>query len=198
MMEASKRGYVSFPLELIGWWFGEERKLTEFEAFVRMLSRVNFKNNEVNMKGGGVGICRRGESIRSVERWSEEFRWETGETREFFGMLLEKGVLEHIEKPVNKHHIRIADYEWLTGKATNDAPAAQAGKRSLFDDFWEHYHETTGMKPTERVRTRAAWDRLSEEEQDRAIEGVEEYYDGLTQLKYCRKAATYLENRSFE
>jgi hypothetical protein len=134
-----------------------------------------------------------------VERWSEEFHWEIDETRRFFGTLLERGILERIENPVNGNHIRITEYGWLTGRVTNGAPATQPeDERSLFDDFWELYHKITGMIPAERTRTRKAWDKLSEEQQDRAIEGIPAYYASLTLKGYCRKAATYLENRSFD
>jgi hypothetical protein len=198
IINALTKGYVSFPLELIRWWFEKRRKLTEFEAFVWMLSRVNFKDNKVNVYGRS-GICRKGESIRSIERWSQEFQWEMGETRAFFGKLLEEGMLERIDHPLNGNHIRIAEYEWLTGKVAQRASEpAPVEERSLFDDFWEHYHKVTRMKPSERTRARAAWDKLTEEQQDRAIEGVEAYYEGLNLKMYCRKAATYLENQSFD
>jgi hypothetical protein len=214
--EALIRGYVSLPLDLIKWWL-RDRKLTEFEAFVLMISLVNFRNNEVSVPGGGKAICRRGESIRSIERWSNEFHWELDETRLFFEMLWEKGVLEPIERPISKNHIRIAEYERLTGKEGALASlrsgekkfkegarhaevraGAVGSERSLFDDFWELYHEITHTRPSERTRARMAWDRLTEDQQDRAIEGIEAYYAGLTLKKYCRKAATYLENQSFD
>jgi hypothetical protein len=209
MAEALKKGYVSIPLELIKWWIVRERKLTEFEAFFLMISLVNFMDNEVNVSGGKA-ICRRGESIRSIERWSDEFHWGMDETRKFFETLWEKGVLEVIEQPISKNHIRIAEYERLTGSGEALAARCAGGEalraggkggkeeeRSLFDDFWELYHEITHIKPTERTRTKAAWDKLTEEQQDQAIEGIEAYYAGLTLKKYCRKAATYLENQSF-
>jgi hypothetical protein len=197
MMEVSKRGYVSLPLDLIGKWLDETRKLTEFEAFILMLGLVNFKDNEVETPGGRA-ICRRGESIRSVEHWSSKFRWNMAETRAFLEALREMGMLERIGNPINENHIRIAEYEWLTGKATGNAQTEKVEKRTLFDDFWEIYHTVTGMIPSEKMRARLAWNRLSDALQDKAIEGIKNYYDALTLKKYCRKAATYLENRSFE
>jgi hypothetical protein len=127
MVEVLKKGYVCIPLELFKWWILRERKLTEFEAFIMMISLVNFRDNEVSVSGGRA-ICRRGESIRSIKRWSEEFRWEIDETLLFFGRLRKKGVLEYIEYPISKNHIRIAEYERLTGKEVSVATHRSGGK----------------------------------------------------------------------
>ena len=189
MRSALKCGYISTPLKLIRWWLDDVEKLTRFEAFMVLIAQVNFTDKKFKRDGVWV-TCRKGESIKSLETWSKEFRWEEGEIRRFFEEMLEEGVLEVIDHPICEDHIRVANYDKLTGRVKQG--------RTLFDDFWDIFHGITKKKPIERTRAQKAWDELSEEEQDLAIDNISTYFSNLSDKKHCRTAAGYLENKSFD
>ena len=42
------------------------------------------------------------------------------------------------------------------------------------------------------------WKKLTAGEKQRALDNIDEYYDHLNNQKYCKQAATYLADKSFE
>ena len=79
---------------------------------------------------------------------------------------------------------------------TKPAPAATATdeQERMFNEFMKAYHEITKMPRLGQGKARRIWYTLSPEKQDEAIDMIEEYYDNLPDKKYCRRAASYLEN----
>lgn len=47
-------------------------------------------------------------------------------------------------------------------------------------------------------RARREWKKLTAGEKQRALDNIDEYYDHLNNQKYCKQAATYLADKSFE
>jgi len=66
-----------------------------------------------------------------------------------------------------------------------------------FEIFWNQYHQITGLPKTDRKRSLKCFEKLSKEEQAKAIENIEPYYNSLSDKKYCQKARTYLTAESF-
>ena len=74
------------------------------------------------------------------------------------------------------------------------ATAEMSEQERMFNEFMKIYHEVTNMPRLGQGKARRIWYTLTPEKQDEAIDMIEEYYDNLTDKKYCRRAASYLEN----
>ena len=107
-------------------------------------------------------------------------------------------------------HIRIPDYDFLTGNARPKAAprkkkaAPVAGVGEDFCIFWEKFHDITEHPKVNIGRARREWKKLTAGEKKGAgdkqptLDNIDEYYDHLNNQKYCKQAATYLADKSFE
>lgn len=88
------RGYIKLWRKIIDESFLIERRpLTRFEAWIMILLRVSHKKSEVLIKNTIYKI-NPGQSVKSVETWSDIFRWNRGKTRSFFELLKKVGKID--------------------------------------------------------------------------------------------------------
>lgn len=191
-----KKGYILFPKAL----FEEQMKVNKkaeghFEAFILVLTHVNYSTTTCNINGFHFE-CQRGESIMSLNHWAEIFGWSRNRTRYFFDKMFDAGI---IEKLVNRFttHIRIPDYDLLTGRLQHSATSRNSGSEG-FEKFWEKFHETTQQPKMNIGRAKREWKKLSDREKKLALDNIEEYYYHLSNIRYCQQAASYLSNKAFE
>ena len=189
------KGYVLFPKAL----FEEQMILNQqakghFEAFVLVLTHVNYSQTTCCINGYSFE-CRRGESILTLIHWAEIFGWNRNRTRYFFRRMFDEGFIERLVNPYTTH-IRIPDYDLLTGKSERipSKPGADSGE---FDIFWDAYHEITERQKLNIGRAKREWKKLSAEEKKLALDNINEYYFHLSDIKYCLQAANYLSNKAF-
>lgn len=85
----------------------------------------------------------------------------------------------------------------LAGNTGNAEDAEDAENEAeadrIYNEFFRAYHEITKMPRLGRGKARRIWDTMTPEKQDQAIDMIEEYYNSLPDKKYCRRAASYLE-----
>ena len=63
--------------------------------------------------------------------------------------------------------------------------------------FWDSYHSITSLPKTDYQAALKYWNKLSESEQQKAIENIKPYFDSLKDKKYCKKARTYLADKNY-
>lgn len=198
-MEILKKGYLLFPKVL----FEEQMKMKAskqaagfFEAFVLVVTHTNYSTVSCCVRGH-IFKCVRGESVLSVKHWMQIFGWNRNRTRYFFNKMFDCGIIERVLNPYVLH-IRIPDYDLLTGHARPHAAARSTDVPGRdFDAFWQKYHDTTEHARINIGRARREWKKLSSQERELAIARIDEYYDHLPNLKYCKQAASYLADKSF-
>jgi hypothetical protein len=66
-----------------------------------------------------------------------------------------------------------------------------------FDPFWDSYHSITGLNKSDKEAALKYWRKLKPDEQQKAIENINFYFDSLNDKKYCKKARTYLADKNF-
>ena len=66
-----------------------------------------------------------------------------------------------------------------------------------FENFWIKYHEITKLSKTDKEPTLKYWKKLNKTEKQKAIDNIENYYNSLNDVKYCKKARTYLNHKNF-
>ena len=193
--EMLKKGYILFPKVL----FEEQMKMTKnatgsFEAFILVLPHVNYSTVTCRVNGQTFE-CRRGESVISLTHWAKVFGWKLSRTRRFFDRMYEEGIIERVVNPYITH-IRIPDYDLLIGQRRREAAREETGGVT-FEVFWEKYHEVTQKQRGNIGRARREWKKLSPRERSMSIRQIDEYYDHLTDTKYCMQASTYLSDKAF-
>lgn len=66
-----------------------------------------------------------------------------------------------------------------------------------FENFFYEYHRITKLKKSDKEAALKKWKQLSKTEQKKAFDNIQNYYDSLSDKKYCKKARTYLNDKNF-
>lgn len=190
-----KKGYILFPKVL----FEEQIKETKraggyFDAFILVLTHVNYSTTTCCIKDHTFD-CLKGESIISLNHWAQIFGWTRSRTRYFFLKMFENGIIEKLATPYTTH-IRITDYDMLIGRSRHNVSRAEADGIT-FEAFWEKYYETTQKPKTNIGRARREWKKLSAHERSLSLSRIDDYYDHLTNTKFCMQPAAYLSDKAF-
>lgn len=194
-LKKSDRGYIMIARALLTNICNEHPKASgNFEAFLRVLTNVNFETATFRYNGE-TRECKRGESIISFAHWAEIFGWSRGRTRRFFQNCFNEGSIHQVAGDCVSH-ISIPGYDAWTG---NQA-APGKGKRPtdpLFLEFWEEYHEITHTCKKNYARAYVEWKKLSVRERQLATQNIDEFYHHLKKVSFCPQAATYLRDKAF-
>lgn len=67
---------------------------------------------------------------------------------------------------------------------------------SEFEDFWNKYHEITGIAKSDKEPARKHFRKLTKAERILAAENIKPYFESIDP-KYCKKARTYLSDKNF-
>lgn len=190
-----KKGYILFPKVL----FEEQIKMAKgatgsFDAFILVLTHVNYSTTECCVNHHTFK-CQRGESVISIKHWAKLFGWKRSRTRYFFDKMYEEGIIERVPNPYITH-IRIPDYDMLIGQKRREN-AREEVSGVTFEAFWEKYHEITQIHKTNIGRARREWKKLSAHERSLSLKNIDEYYDNLTNTKFCKQASSYLSDKAF-
>jgi hypothetical protein len=66
-----------------------------------------------------------------------------------------------------------------------------------FEFFFTNYHNITKQPKTDKEASYREWKKLTKQEQMKANEKVNQYYNSLCDKKYVKKARTYLKDKNF-
>ena len=168
----------------------EELYHTNYYKEVKEKNRVYYEYYCLDRTQG-----RRGESVISIAHWAKLFGWKRSRTRYFFNKMYEEGIIERVINPYITH-IRIPSYDLLVGQKRREN-AHEEANGVTFEVFWAKYHEVTQKPKTNIGRARREWKKLSPHERSLSLKNIDEYYDNLTDTKYCMQASTYLSDKAF-
>ena len=105
--EMLKKGYLLFPKALFEEQMNMktgEKAADAFEAFVFVLTHVNYSTVTCNVRGH-LFDCVRGESVLSLARWMEILGWPRNRTRYFFNKMFDAGIVERVANPYVMHSV---------------------------------------------------------------------------------------------
>lgn len=194
-----KHGFLIIPKALLQQQIEEKGiREGEIEAFLKILMKVNYSDTIYNYRQYTDFLCKRGESINSYRHWSRIFHWSIQRTFTFIHSLDELGVIKIIPHPGDTSlHIRVVEYEkWVGGKSDGKKPKKKVINEK-FQVFWDGYHNTTQLPKVNIAKAQREWIKLSSEDQQKAIDNIEEYYFHQTNFKFLMQGATYLANKAF-
>lgn len=86
---------------------------------------------------------------------------------------------------------------------TNGWDCPDAGKQKKkavnekFQLFWNEYHSITQLPKENIAKAQREWKKLSDKEQQLAIDNIEVYYFHQTNVNFLLHAGSYLSNKAF-
>lgn len=192
-------GYLTISKDLLRKLNDNNREQEgELEAFLKILLKANYSETVYNGHQSKPIICKRGESIRTYKSWSRILNWSKSKTFRFFQQLKDNGWIEIIPHDTNTSalHIRIIDYEKWVGTSDAAKPKKKAVNEK-FNIFWEQYHDITRLPKENIAKAQREWKKLSDNEQQLAIDHIEEYYMHVNNVNFILLACSYLANKAF-
>lgn len=199
--EVLKHGFLIIPKAMLQKQIiSREAQEGEIEAFLKLLLKVNYSETQHHTNWNEDIPCKRGESLHSYRDWSNIFHWSLTKTYRFIKQLQKDEVIEiipHLNNPVL--HLRVINYEQWVGGNPNRSTKAKKKKAvdEKFNLFWNQYHLITNLRKENIGKAQREWKKLSENEQQLAIDRIEDYYYHLTNTQYMLHAAGYLINKAF-
>jgi hypothetical protein len=130
-------------------------------------------------QGGGQNFIDIWENLNTTDRLEIADLLSRLEGKMYIKLFYESGDLEEIE--FRKKTLDL--FQYRTGIS--------------FEDFWNKYHEVTGLSKTDREPTLRYWKSLRIKEKENAINNIENYWNNLNDKRYCKKARTYLRDKNF-
>jgi hypothetical protein len=193
---ALNKGYVLVPKHLLNYRFNQkDESFSYLEAFLMLVTNVNFEDRDVTIKGETF-VCKRGESFLSVASWAKMFHWTTGKTRWFFDRMEKENLIRSTLLNYKLKSIAVVDYDLWTGK-----PGPISNMRVKSEDqlreFYEKYHEITGLRKVDIGLVRREWKNLSKEDKEAAINNIENYRGSVKVEDFVKSASKYLKAKSF-
>lgn len=164
------------------------------EAFLRVLTHVNYKTKVAWCNGVEV-TCARGESVISFMGWADILGWRRGHVRRFFERCIAQGLVEKVPGDCLSH-IRIPGYDAWTGNS-GEKKKVEKKVDEIFERFIDKYGEVTHIRIESKALVGKLWKKLSTRERELALERIEDYYYSLSDIRYCRSAAKYLDLKIF-
>lgn len=93
-------------------------------------------------------------------------------------------------------HIRVVEYDKWVG-----LPDAGKQKKKAVNEkfqlFWNEYHSITQLPKENIAKAQREWKKLSDKEQQLAIDNIEVYYFHQTNVNFLLHAGSYLSNKAF-
>ena len=193
-----KYGFLIIPKALLQQQI-EDRHIPEgeIEALLKILMKVNYSDTLYNDRQNKNYPCKRGESLFSYRDWSHIFRWSIGKTFRFIHELAALGVIEIVPHPNNSSlHIRVVEYDKWVGPADSEKQKKKTVNEK-FHLFWDEFHSITQLPKENIAKAQREWKKLSDKEQQLAIDKIEEFYFHQTNSHFLLHATSYLSNKAF-
>lgn len=189
---STKNGFISIPRHLIINALKEiNETMNESMMFICMLIHFNFSKSQE---------CERGECAYTIRQWASIFRKSPSYVHRFFNRLIKEGELELISE--NPRVYRLTRYEELCGfRKQATGCGTRQGKRWVYDedflDFFETYNRLSGKKGADKHETYIAWQALTIDEKDMAIENCHKYINSIDNRLMLKTPYSYLRKKSF-
>ena len=133
----------------------------------------------------------------SISKHRRATLWNTSKTFRFIHALAILGIIEIVPHPNNPSlHIRVVEYDKWVG-APDSGKQKKKTVNEKFRLFWNEFHSITQLPKENIAKAQREWKKLSDKEQQLAIDKVEDYYFHQTNINYLLHAASYLSNKAF-
>ena len=195
--EALTKGYILVPKALISIILNQmEEEFSYVDAFLMILTKVNYMEAIATYRGHKI-LCKRGESIITIDGWARLFHWSRGKTRYFFTKLEQRNMISITPTEYQINQIQVVDYDKWTGKSVMGHEKKKTRTEEEFEQFWSEYHEKTQLRKVDIGTARREWQKLSQKERNLAIEKIDSYCEFIGNRMYCKNAFNYLKAKSF-
>ena len=126
-IENRQRGFIALFRSLQEHWiYPSDRQFTEYEAWIDLLLEANHKPRPVRVKNKIIQ-CKRGQSVRSLTRWAERWKWSKSKVYRFLELLESDGMIETVSETVTTR-ISICNYESYQSKENKSETGLEQGQ----------------------------------------------------------------------
>lgn len=106
-------GWIKLDRNIMSHWIYQDE--TKFKAWLTILMTVNHESKTI-LIGDNLLICRRGESLKSIENWAKDFgkKWDRNKVNRFFNLLRRSKMIVTKSEQVTTR-LTVCNYESYQG-----------------------------------------------------------------------------------
>ena len=197
------------------WIFKDAERL---RAWIIILGHVNFKEEKVAL-GNDLLICKRGESLMSLDSWAKLFgkNWNKSKVRRFLNLLQNDSMIVLTNEKITtrltvcnydtyqderntsetqvKRKRNASETQVTPTKEGKEEEELKEGKEDAidFDNFWTAYDYKKN-----KDKAKVKWDQLKPKDQKDILAYLPAYVKSTPDKQYRKHPATFLNNRGWE
>ena len=197
------------------WIFKDAERL---RAWIIILGHVNFKEEKVAL-GNDLLICKRGESLMSLDSWAKLFgkNWNKSKVRRFLNLLQNDSMIVLTNEKITtrltvcnydtyqdernasetqvKRKRNASETQVTPTKESKEYKELKEGKEDAidFDNFWTAYDYKKN-----KDKAKVKWDQLKPKDQKDILAYLPAYVKSTPDKQYRKHPATFLNNRGWE
>lgn len=212
-------GWISLHRKITEHWIWSDP--IKLKWWLDLLLYVNHSGKKINI-GNDLFECKRGQSIMSLQNWAKRWMTSKSTVKRFFDLLEDDNmiVMENLTKTTRITICSYDDYQ----DSRNESETAMKRRRNAdetqadtnnndnndnnenkdnneinnsFELFFDEYHKVTKLNKADKAAALKKWKTLTVSERTKALENISDYYNSLSDKKYCKKARTYLNDKNF-
>ncbi len=204
-------GWIFLYKKFIDWeWYND---INTKSVFIHCLLKANYTDKTWR----GIEI-KRGQFFTSIKNLEKELKLTTKQIRTSLGKLKKTG--EIVTNGASdgtmitvRNYESYQDYKYLKGKQGANKGQTRGKQRATTNKeeekerrkkeeervnlFWEKYHKITNKNKTDKNTASKNFKTLTKDEQIKAYNNIQAYYDSVSEKKYVKKAYTYLRDKNF-
>ena len=209
-------GWIKLHRQIYTHWIFKDAE--RLRAWIIILGHVNFKEEKVAL-GNDLLICKRGESLMSLDSWAKLFgkNWNKSKVRRFLNLLQNDSMIELTNEKITtrltvcnydtyqderntsetqvKRKRNASETQVTPTKEGKEEEELKEGKEDAIDFyiFWEAY-DLKKNKDKAKVR----WYQLKLKDQKDILAYLPAYVKSTPDKQYRKHPATFLNNRGWE
>ena len=111
-------GWISIWRSIEKHWVYKDKPFNKLSAWIDILLQCNHSDKKVNIKNKLI-ICKRGESLNSLDNWARRWGWNKSKVHKFL-ILLENDEMIERKKEANTTHLKVCNYNGYQNSRNTD------------------------------------------------------------------------------
>jgi hypothetical protein len=196
------KGYISLWRSLTEHWLWQDKPFTKGQAWIDILFECNHADQKVLIQDKLI-LCKRGESLKSLETWAKRWGWHKSKVRRFLELLKTDTMIE-LKSERKTTHLKVLYYNEYQKKRTANETKVNLKRTSneshltlnnndnndnndnnIYIEFKEVLFNELKIKTKQEKDVRELLNQFSLDQLKKVIENWKIYNIGSKKRRYC-------------
>lgn len=188
------QGYIPINREALEYLLKQIEHPTDEVVYLFMLHQAQFKDGQIIH---GIRL-KRGDLYLNPHELEKYTKWKKSKIYHYLNRLIRDGFLKKLKWGEPIYHMNY--YEEHCGKLITNFKLKEektSPDDTSFEDFYDFYHYALDITPTEKVKARREWNKLTPDEREVAMQHITDYSESIRKREHIKHACNYLRDKTF-